>query len=325
MQPLVLQNQMPGQRHYFDCYESAFGGLLAFHHGNVKAILNLYSIVDSLSLTIDPKTGGIILKSRALDINNLVMNALGYELVELKKIKTLFNHYKKNKIFITVFDEFFVKENNNYLKKHFSHASLTYGITNKDTLQVMDPVLKITKDGNSFDKRIITFDTKIFTLDRAILFYFMKKKDGKTYISNQYLHKLYEKFSQINLDIWNNTISNNSNSNYYYYGLESFIVFTNSLKDLSCVEQAATEFYKWIFPIYWKREYLKSFNKEINTKIIHILNKIISEMEIFETNLLRLTAFRKEKLYFATISRWERIIILFKKYISLEKIRVDEF
>lgn len=66
--PLILSNQKIGQRHYFDCYESAFGGMLAYYHNDYNFILNLYSIQDAIALYINQDSSEIILNSRSLHL-----------------------------------------------------------------------------------------------------------------------------------------------------------------------------------------------------------------------------------------------------------------
>ncbi len=86
--PLILTNQNIGQRHYFDCYESAFGGLSAYCARNFTFVRDLYSTLDCFGLTFQNEKK-VILTSRAVDVNSLVRDILGLKLIPFTKILDL--------------------------------------------------------------------------------------------------------------------------------------------------------------------------------------------------------------------------------------------
>jgi hypothetical protein len=317
--PLILSNQKIGQRHYFDCYESAFGGMLAYYYNNYDFILKLYSIPDAIALYINQDSSEIILNSRSLDINSFAIENLGFTLIGNSDIYK-FRLRSKETPFVVCFDEYYVKENNHYKKEHFFHASLGIEIIDPLHIKVSDPGLKIPKDLKSYCERIISFDKDIINQPDAIHYYLLEKKKDFVKLNQD---ELFKSISVLNINFWKNIISTNQYSN-VYFGMEALSVFKSQLEAFKNINLAAQEFYKWIFPIYWKNHYLQNLKDKTSIEITKILTLVIKEMEIFETNLLRLITSYKQSLHLSSIERWNKICKLLKEYIILEEERVRE-
>lgn len=322
--PLILTNQNIGQRHYFDCYETAFGGLTAYYSKNFSLVRDLYSTLDCFSLILD-EDKKIILNSRAIDINGLTREILGLALLPFTNYEDFSNINKKDNPFVITFDEFYVHENNHYGKTHFSHASLGLEIIDKQKIKIIDPGLEITKPvGYSADERIISFNEQIYNDKEGIIFFTIKENKNTPVDSNSGIEqkKVIESLEKLNIGLWKNNLKQKLEVENFYYGFKALEIFTESLTNFSKVEYAASEFYKWIFPIYWKHYYLNNNRDESSETIIELLLTIIKEMEIFETNLLRLKAMYKVELHNSSIKRWDKIVSLFHKYIEKEEKRI---
>lgn len=317
--PLILSNQKIGQRHYFDCYESAFGGMLAYYFDDYNFILQLYSIPDTISLYIKQNTSEVMLNSRSLDMNSFVIENLGFTLVSNSDLGK-FSLRSKEAPFVVCFDEYYVKENNHYKKKHFFHASLGLKIIDYLHIKVSDPGLKIPKDLKSYCERIISFDKDIINQPNVIHYYLLEKKKDFVKLNQD---ELFKSISVLNINFWKNNISTNQYSN-VYFGMEALSMFKSQLEAFKNINLAAQEFYKWIFPLYWKKHYIQKFDDSLSNEIVKLLTIVIEEMEIFETNLLRLITNYKESLHLSSIERWNKICKLLKEYIILEEERVRE-
>ncbi len=322
MLPLVLNKLSLGQRHYFDCYESAYGGLLAFNYKNYDVIRNLYCIFDSISLSTD-EVGSAYLQSRSLDINKFIRELLGYELESFSSLTELKTNKGNIFPFVIDFDEYYILQNNNYKKKHFNHSSLCIEIRDNNNFVVIDPGLEITKPiGYSADERIIEVDDQIYQNQSAIKFSVLKYVDRREQFK-QITTAVYNNLENFNLTFWLNKIDNIEKTSDFYFGTRALEYFKNTLDDLTKVKIAATEFYKWIFPFFWKRYYLKQHSNPLAVSLVDLLSIIVKEMEIFETNLLRLTASKSTTLHNAAKKRWDKIIVLIQQYIELEFKRVN--
>lgn len=317
--PLVLPNLKFNQRNYFDCYESSFGGMLAYYNNDYDFILSLYCIPDAVSLYINQDTSEIMLNSRSLDINNFAISNLGFTIYGSSVIDK-FSLRNKERPFVICFDEFYVKENNHYKKKHFSHASVGIGIIDPLHIKVQDPELRIPLSLQSYCERIISFDNDILDKPDAIIFYLLEKKNNFSLLK---FDELFKSISLNNIKIWNNSIFTGDQLS-VFFGLDALILFEKGLKDFQGINLAAQEFYKWIFPLYWKKHYIQKFDDSLSNETAKLLTIIIEEMEIFETNLLRLITNYKESLHFISIERWGKIISEIKKYIRVEEVRVHE-
>lgn len=317
MLPLILFNQPLGQRNYFDCYESAFGGLLAIHINNYILTSNLYSLLDCLALFTD-KNNNIYVQTRAIDINSLLINILGLELVavQIEELK------ESNKNFVISFDEFYAQENYHYQKKHFTHASLGVEIINRLSFKVIDPGLEVTTSvGYTACERIINFDNAIYDDKNNLSLFTLKSRNGSTikYDNSEWQNSITARLRELNIALWLGKIELKTNHKNLYYGINALEKFSKSLTEFPKVETAASEFYKWIFPLFWGNDYIKRNNKTIHKEINIILEIIIKEMEIFETNLLRLKANYKVSLHNSAIKRWDNISALLRNYIHLSQ------
>lgn len=314
--PLILFNQPIGQRNYFDCYESALGGLLALEIKNYQFIQNIYSIIDCLALNIS-KNGKFYLQSKTIDINTFLINTLGFE-INTSSIEEM-KGFKKN--FVLSFDEYYVKENSHYMKEHFYHASLGIEIINKRCFKVIDPGLQITtNDGYTAAERFINFDNEIYGDKKNITLLNLKlKSDLKIgYNNKKWQENLKRKLKEFNIDLWlNRTDILNHNQN-YHYGIKAIRIFAEALLEFKNIETTANIFYKWIFPLYWKKEYLIRNSKREASQTISLLENIIKEMEMFETILLRMKTKFKSNLHNSAIKRWEEIMIKITEYVQLE-------
>lgn len=322
--PLVLTNQKIGQRHYFDCYESAFGGLSAYYSNNFSFIRDLYSTLDCFGLIMN-EDNKVLLDSRSIDINGLTREILGLTLLPFTKYEDLDKINKDGCLFVIAFDEYYVHENNHYKKVHFSHASLGLEIIDKQTIRIIDPGLEITKlVGYSADERIISFDEQIYNDNDGITFFILEKSKNISIglDSSAEQKKIINSLEKLNIDLWKNRVKQPQGNLNFHFGFKALEIFTESLTDFSKVEHAASEFYKWIFPVYWKLFYLKNNRDENSEPAIELLQTIIKEMEIFETNILRLRGGYKAELHNSSIQRWDKIVSLFHEYIEKEEKRI---
>jgi hypothetical protein len=324
--PLVLTNQKIGQRHYFDCYESAFGGLIASYINNHSFVRNLYSIIDCFSLCVN-ENKSINVISRAIEVNGLTREILGVNLISLSNFVDLIKINEKNKPFVISFDEFYLQENSHYRKTHFNHASLGLEIIDRLNVKIMDPGLEITKPiGYSADERIISFDEDIYNDNEGVRYFILEANNNFSVDTQsvEWQKNVIKNLEKLNIDLWKNHIKPEQDFRGYYFGTKALEVFAEFLSDYSKVEKAASEFYKWIFPIYWKQFFLRKNDDELSQSLGQLLATIVKEMEIFETNLLRLKATYKHGLHDDSIKRWNKIISLFRGYFEKEEKRILE-
>ncbi len=324
--PLILTNQKIGQRHYFDCYESAFGGLAAFHHNSFSFVRDLYSILDCFSLILDDNNK-INLNSRSVEVNGLAREILGFNLVSFSNYNEFMKINEKGKPFVISFDEFYVQENNHYRKTHFNHASLGLEIIDKLNVKIMDPGLEITKPiGYSADERVISFAEDIYNDNEGVKYFILEANNNLSVDrqSVEWQKNVIKNLEKLNIDLWKNHIKPEQDFHRYYFGTKALEVFAEFLSDYPKVEKAASEFYKWIFPIYWKQFFLRKNDDGLSQSLGQLLATIVKEMEIFETNLLRLKAAYKHGLHDDSIKRWNKIISLFRGYLEKEEKRILE-
>lgn len=314
--PLVLFNQPIGQRNYFDCYESALGGLIAAEINNYELTQNLYSLIDCFVLINDEKER-VFLQPKAVDVNELITLIFGLEIASCSIDEII--ACKKN--FVLSYDEYYAKENYHYRKKHFNHASLGLEIISKLNFKIIDPGLEITKPvGYSADERTISFDNEIFEDQNKLLIFTMKSKNDSVnnYDDKRWQNSIIAKLEELNAALWSNKAEIRIDNKNFFYGIKALEKFSESLTEFSNVETAANEFYKWIFPLYWKNDYIKRNNSVADNKLIILLENIIKEMEILETNLLRLKANYKSSLHNSAIKRWDNISSMIRQYIQVE-------
>jgi hypothetical protein len=308
MPPLVIQNQNIGQRHYFECFESAIGGIISENLNEKNTLYSLYSIPDAFALQRISETNYTLL-SRCFDLNTAILDHYGFELLEFSDFNTFINIRPADKNFLLIYDEFYVKENNNFNRNHFIHASLVKEILNNSSFIVSDPQLKI-RDTNGYDDRCISFTNISNTNGQKCLFYLLNVKSAKE--ANQKI--LTNIFEIQNMSNWKHSSEKLS----FFVGLDAL----NQYLELFRMKIFVTDFYKWIFPLYWRREY---FNKKQEKEIVQLLNATITEMEIFETHLLRLNVKFSQNLYSNSEIRIIRIIELIEKYLFLvEKKIIDQ-
>lgn len=302
MLPLVLFGQKIGQRNYFDCFEASYGGLLAFHIKNYRLIRDFYCLFDCFSL-IESSTQKVQLSSRSFDINNYAYNMFGFEEV---KIDSLLKSSIKTQIhepFIIYLDEYYVRENKNYHSSHFYHCSLGKKIVSRNRIIVIDPGLEITKGiGYSADERIINIDNEIFAKPENFLIIIAKRKnncDHDQRVKNKNVLSMFLSLRKLNFDYWNRSSVENNTTSTVFFGLEALEVLGQMISTPSIINDISNNFYKWIFPIYWKYDYLKRISLENPkySRICNILFSLIHKMEIVETILLRLRSNYSSKLH----------------------------
>ena len=315
---LILRNLCKGQRNYFDCYESAIGGLVAIEINNYNFVLNFYSQLDCLALILGDQEQ-LLLQPRPIDLNILLLNLIGYELSRVSLDELLLN---LSSYFVIEFDEFYTKENSHYRKQHFDHASLGVEILNKFSFKVVDPELIVSsKDSYSDTSRIISFDNTIYDKKDKIFFYILKRKNNNiVYCDTNWQNETSKRIFEANIHLWLGEAEIKNKK--IFYGFSALKIFLDFLTNFSKIELAVREFYKWIFPLFWKREFLRKNCLSQKKDVYSILEKIINEMEIFETMLLRLVANYETKLHASAIIRWENIMSLLSKYVQLEKLNI---
>lgn len=319
MLPLVLTNLSVGQRHYFDCFESAFGGLTANKTGKYDTVRDLYCLFDAVALVWDEKDN-IQLKSRVINVDESIRKIFGFTLRKFRQFSEFSKSYDGLSVFVVVFDEYYLKENQNYLKTHFTHASIVKKMIDKNNLIVVDPGLEITKPvGYSADERELFIPDELYE-SNSCFFYTLGTEDKEHSYEVMNITKMQNQISKFNLNCWEN-VENQSVPN-FLYGKEALIEFGTKLSNKKIIAKSSTEFYKWIFPLFWKKNYIENLNTQSGKELAKILSGIIKELEIFETNLMRLVNSTNESLYVASQKRWEKIIELISIYIRLEKERV---
>jgi len=304
MPPLVIAKQPIGKRNYFDCFESTIGGVIAERIAKPEAVLSLFSLPDAFALvqTEDKKAE---LLCRCFDVNSSILGFYNLAVEEFTEFEEFIKKRKSDESFFLVYDEFYVLENNNYNKTSFIHASVGKEILSSNSFKVSDPQL-IVENNYGYDDRIINFQSPAGSKIECS-YYLVKDIQGSENNFNDFVSGM-EKF---NADNWKGKQE--------ISGLFTGIEAAKKYKELLTEKIFIKDFYKWIFPLVWKREYLI---KNEETTIIKSLDEIIREMEVFETNLLRINSVFSDRLYQKALSRFDLIIDLLGVYIELNNRRV---
>jgi len=308
-----------GKRNYFDCYEAAVGGLLQFHLNNTIDVKSLYSLFDAVCLSID-KQERIYLHSRLPDINNIIIQILGFELISFHNITELFKSNNTGP-FIVDFDEFYFEGYHNYKKSHFRHASIASEVKNPSSIIILDPVLEFLGDSCCVEKTL--YIPSHLNDDNALVFIIIKDNNkNENHDKIFYSDQLTLNISKYNTNIWRSEYINND-SEIYYFGISALEKFMELLMNKNN-NVYNTEFYKWIYPLVWKQEFLQKLDDPQSLLISSHMRNIINEMEQLELILLRLKSSKNNRLHNSAIKRWNKIVSMLYKYLKLENERIGQ-
>ncbi len=294
-----MPKQPIGRRNYFDCFESTIGGVIAERIAKPEAVLSLFSLPDAFALvqTEDKKAE---LLCRCFDVNSSILGFYNLAVEEFTEFEEFIKRRKSDESFFLVYDEFYVLENNNYNKTSFIHASVGKEVLSKNSFKVSDPQL-IVENNYGYDDRIINFQSPAGSKIECS-FYLVNAIPG----SERNYTEFVVGMERFNAENWKGKQE--------IAGLFTGIAAAMKYKELLEEQIFIKDFYKWIFPLVWKREYLKNQNE---SEITELLSQVINEMEVFETNILRLKISFSEKLFQKSLSRFDNIIELLDKYIEL--------
>jgi hypothetical protein len=306
-----------GKRNYFDCYEAAVGGLLQYHVNSSVDVKSLYSLFDAVSLSIDNKER-IYLHSRALDVNNFMMQVLGFEPMAFSDITTLLEINPHDSPFIIDFDEYYFKGYHNYQTTHFRHAALATEVLDYSRIIILDPVLEFMGDSCCVEK-ILTVPDHLD--DMQVLTCTILRERKGFHAESIKKDQLETDILRINTDVWR---GGETEGEIYYFGLTALEKFKNVLMN-NGKYIIGTEFYKWIYPLVWKEEYLQKRNDSRSLMISSHLRKMITEMEQLETILLRLKSSKNARLHHSALERWDKITSMVYQYITLERERIGQY
>jgi hypothetical protein len=314
----ICRKILYGKRNYFDCYEAAVGGLLQYHLNGTVDVKSLYSLFDAVSLSIDNK-GKISLHSRVLDVNSLMIQVLGFEPLSFPDITALEECNNHESPFIVDFDEYYFKGYHNYQTCHFGHAALATEILDRSRIIILDPVLEFMGDSCCVEKILTVPDhpDDVQALTGTIL---RKLND---FHPSGITDRLVTDILRNNIEVWRGGEAGTGGQS-YYFGLTALENFTDVLKNNGKYD-FSIEFYKWIYPLVWKEEYLNRSNDSRSLSISSHLKMIIHEMEQFETILLRLKSSGNARLRGSALKRWDTIVSMAYKYIILERERIEQY
>jgi hypothetical protein len=314
----ICREILYGKRNYFDCYEAAVGGLLQYHLNDTVDVKSLYSLFDAVSLSIDDEEK-LFLHSRALDVNSLMVQVLGFEPLSFSDITALVETNTEESPFIVDFDEYYFEGYHNYQTCHFTHAALAADILDRSRIIILDPVLEFMGDSCCVEKilRVPDYPDNVQALTGTIL---RKRND---FHPSCITDRLVTDILINNIEVWRGGETNTGGES-HFFGLTALEKFTEALNN-NGEYIFGTDFYKWIYPIVWKEEYLQKFNDFSSLTISSHLRMIINEMEQFETILLRLKSSGNARLRGSALKRWDDIVSMAYKYISLERERIGQY
>ncbi len=320
VQPISLKPRL-GARNYFDCFESSVGGLLSYCLGGQDLVKPLYCLFDCCAISTDFH-GVTSLCPRAADVNALILQAFGFRREALRYNGDLGVLQSVAGPFYVDFDEYYFHGYHHYRRVHFRHASLCSQVDMVGKLTILDPVLDFTRD-TGYDSNFLSIPSDINGTD-ALLFVYLKSASTPSKSPIELSRQLLSIIPKENLAAWKCTDTNTDGAIEHSFGLMAYKKFLVLLRNRMGNLLGADHFYRWIFPLVWKLEYLNELHshEEACVRERNLLSDWIDKMEKLEVILLRLTSSRSEILWTSALKRWEEILSIAEEYLILEERRI---
>lgn len=308
--PLLIPGKI-GERNLFNCYEAAYGGLLQYLLGNQINLLKHISALDCFG--IQKNESGSIFVSRVLNGIEYLIQHIPVIISKYHTISELKYSLKDGEPFIADIDEYYIPGYNNYKKKHSGHGSLALRVLNSEDLLVFEPFLVYEKI-EGYNQQIMTIPNSFYPYG-SIAFYRFKIDSAIDFVkeANEYF---FDELYKYNSRLWKGNILEGNNGT-LLSGLSAIDYVLEELSNINNVPNYAFTFYEWIYPLKWKKYH---YSLSSNIKSSQLLDTMINEFHIIESNLLRLSVSKNERLHQSCLKRFQKIREIFEEYISIENV-----
>ncbi len=313
--PLLLANQALGSRNYFNCFDAAFGGLLQYHLGPDLPVGFFYSLFDAPRLNVSHDLSFSRL-SRAADPNSRVPQALDVEFKRYQNWEEFSAaHAGRDKPFVAELDEFFIKGYFHFQKAHYCHASLGTRITGQSSFVVLDPDLAF-RDTSGYHEAVI--DLPNTSDDSYAAFYTIETEIA--HASSR--EELEYQIAAENLTLWNSESISQTSTGSEAVGKRSLELFMWAIQSEAVLQAIVQEFWTWIVPFAWKRDYLRSNSLRLHSSLDLVLTKLIRQLEELESSLLRIRVSKSDRLRDLIRIKSGAVIDTVEDYMILESERI---